>query len=53
MLLGMGMFRPPSRHGKDNRSLSNLQQGSQPVRAGIKFDVSHPPMAEIKSPLIQ
>ena len=35
--VGIGMFRPPSQHGKDDRSLSNLLQGSRPVRAGIKF----------------
>ena len=34
--VGMGMFRPPRRHGKDNRSFSSIQQGSQPVRAKIK-----------------
>ena len=34
--VGMGMFRPQSWHGKGKRSLSSLQQGSRPVRAGIK-----------------
>ena len=35
--VGMGMFKAPSRHGKNNRSLSSLQQGSLPFRAGIKI----------------
>ena len=41
------IFRSPSWHGKGNRSLSSLQQGSRPVRAGIKYWWIR------KSPLIQ
>ena len=36
MVVGLGMFKPPSRHGKANNSRSTSEQGSQPVKAGIK-----------------